>query len=363
MSTLFRKIILSLFICTILFGSTISTSAEEEPDFFVRLFRLFRYNQEFNQYLEIDYNTSFINESLTIEKSLNVPIHFTYWTDVPDSITNFKLPLPFMFKNKVIFGKGMPQQFLVINITSKPEWLRCNFTTRIIPVDIPVFNDKNYEKENWFFKEDTYDIPYSIEFAEHNKSKIQTSLILSPLMEAPARRYSIGITAYLQSWGMMKEAIYSENITFKPSFFPKIDFQIKDPLVIKNPRESINYKIIVTNTANKLVKIFPKINEEYFSLNDINPNFLSLYPDETANFSFSQVPKNTFGWSDTNKTFLIDFYVETAPFSENNSFGPYSIKLSLNSYGFSTPGFTVIFIIISLILLSILKKFKCRERS
>jgi hypothetical protein len=344
-----RLIIVILITCFLFSNSGYLTSAETSDDeenssIFVRLFRLARWNQEFNQYLEIEYNTTIINERLQIEESLNVPIEFTYWTDLADSVKRFRFPLnllPFMFQNIVIYGMGMPQQSIILNVTSKPSWLNCNFLIDTIPVDIPTFNNTKYQNRTWSGDQEET-ILWSTHFPDEDKLVIRTSLVISPLVDAPAQQYSIGISAYLKSMGMIKEAFFQEELTFTPSFFPKIDFDVGKPLQFSSPQKSVNFPITIKNTANKNIQIIPKISNHSQYNGEINPEICTLYPNESTLFYFSKFTDNKFGWHDSSEEYCIDFYVKLAPFPSNITYGPYPIILSLHTYGFSTSGFDLI---------------------
>ena len=332
-------------------------SAQADTGLLTRIFRAGLLNQEFEQYLEIEYDTSLINESLKIDQSLNVPITLSYWTNIPSSlwtkgvwgigVLGIIQAVAFMVANKVVYGMGMPQQYIQLNITSRPKWLNCNFTKSRFPINFNNFNDSTYERGSLFLQSKTGDPAFVKEFKDVDKSIINTSLILSPLSDAPAQQYSISFEVYLASKGMVKAALFEKTITFTPSFFPKIDFTVEKPVQFHSPQQSVNFPITVTNYANKKIKVIPDLKNDSYAVDEINPKYLTLYPNESSVFYFSKFTGKVIGWYDTINDYSLDFYVELAPFQSNNTFGLYSVDVSLNTYGFSTPGFELFFVIFS----------------
>lgn len=308
----------------------------------IRAFRFFKCNQEFDQYVDIDYDDSFINKRLKMEETLNVPIMLTYWTNVYKSIKDWILPVPFFFKNKVIYGLALPQQFIRLNITSKPFWLNCNFTKDVIPIGVPTINDSKFSKDKEFS---------ILNATIKDKLRASTSLILSPLIDAPAQQYSIGIEICLPPMGMIRGSTFRKNITFTPSFFPKIDIEIEKPVRLISPQNSVNFPITVTNTANKKIRVFPKLlDNSKNNIGTINPANFTIYPGETAEVVYSIFTNLEAGWHDTSHDITIDFFIALAPFSTNQTYGSYPVTLTLNTYGFSTPGFNMSIISIAAII-------------
>jgi len=355
-----KLIIISVIIFLLLFPALNSVKADEGANILVKAFRLGLLNQRFNQYVEFEFNTSLINESLRVDQSLNLPITLKYWTSIPDSLKTkgvwgfgiLRFIPFFMFRNKIIYGMGMPQQFIQLNITSKPSWLECYFTKNRFPIDFTTYNDSNNDRGSFLFPQQKRGNPgFAKECSDDNKSILRTSLIISPLAEAPAQEYTIDIEVYLAPHGMITKGVYKESITFTPSFFPKIDFSVKKPVQLITPQQPVNYPIQVTNTANKKIKVFPVFNNFSSFHGDMNPEFLILNANESSQFSFSKFTEKDFGWHDTTKKYPLNFYVMLAPFTDNETYGPYSVNVTLNTYGFSTPGFESYFLLISFCLI------------
>lgn len=345
-----RRIIILMLMCFVLiFSMTFNVSGAEQGTWYEKPARFLLGNQQFNQYIEFNYDQSFINQSLAIEKSLVFPLEIIYWTDLPVSLKDpgfWRLRLlyiiglfDFTIPNYIIYGMGMPQQSLILNVTSKPSWLDCNFIIDTIPVEsIPTFDDTSYRNKK-LRSEHGDEVPFIIDISDDDKLVIRTNLVISPLVDAPARQYSIGISAYLKPMGMLKSSLFFENITFTPSFFPKIDFEVNNPLIISSPQESVNFEINITNSANKVIQVIPKLANSSQSNEEINPDMCTLFPNESTTFYFSKFTNNELGWYDISEEYTINFYVRLAPFTSNTTYGPYPITISLHTYGFSTPGF------------------------
>jgi len=362
--------VLALLIClSFLLSASNIVVSEGEPDLLTKILRVGLLNQEFDQYIDIDYDSAYINESLQIDQSLNVPIQITYWTSVPSTLwtkgvwgigilSKISSLGAFMISNKVVYGMGMPQQSIELRIIDKPEWLECNFTKSKFPIDFQDFDDRSYTRDPFFFpdRQSDEESAFVKDFPDTNKSLIQTSLILSPLSDAPAQQYSILIEVYLSEQGMIKEAVYQRAITFSPSFFPKIDFNVMRPIQLRSPQNSVNFPISVTNTANKKIKVIPNLGLNDSQGEEINPKFCVLLPNESSLFYLSKFSDDTFGWHDTIDQYAIDFYVQLAPFESNISYGPYPVKVQLNTYGLSTPAFSILLFLLSVILISTYRK-------
>ncbi len=302
----------------------------------------------FHQYMEIECDTSVFNQTFDIHKAINVPIKIVYWTDMRGNLLWWMsyIPGPFwMIKNKILFGRRMPQQFIYLNITDKPEWADVRILQPVVPMDIP-----------------TVDISDGYEAIPQGKNRVvfNSSIIISPLEEAPSKPYTIGIRIRCPEMGLFEEAFFEKKITFRPRFLPKIQIKPVDPIQIALPHEAVNFKIIVENYANKKMRIQPdlgNISTEWKPT--INPPFLDIPPGGKGVFYLSMFTPYDFGWHDTTKTFKISFTATSFPINNNSvTTGPYQVTLTVNNYGFSLPGFEYLGLIIALILVSSMMKRK-----
>ena len=306
----------------------------------------------FHQYIDIEYDASVFNQTFDIHKAINVPIKITYWTDMRGNLLKWMtyIPGPFwMIKNKILFGKRMPQQLIYINITDKPSWADVRIVQSVVPMDIPtVDTSKGYESTP----------QTSDELVVFN-----SSIIVSPLEEAPSKPYSIGVTVRCPEMGLLGESIFEKKITFRPKFLPKIQIKPEDPIQIALPHHAVNFKITVMNYANKKMRIEPDIKNLSERWNPtINPPFIDIEPEERGVFYLSLFAPYDFGWHDTIKTFKVNFTATSFPI-DNNSItgGPYQIVLTVNNYGFSLPGFESVSVLAAILMLLVIRKTR-RDR-
>lgn len=293
----------------------------------------------FYSYFDIEYNSSILNEDLMIHKSVNLPITISYKTDLPKQFVDKFDLIPFMIRNKIIYGKSLPQQIINISVLNKEEinWAQLNLTTSKFYVG---------------------GIPFKGE-----ESRIKTSLILSPFEEAPAEVHTIKLKVECGNLGMLKGAEYETEIQFKPQFIPTVEIKPLDSLRLVAPQKSINFKIIIENFSNKKVRVYsdtitadPKWNPM------INPPFLDIDPMDGSNFVFSVISPFDFGWHDAIEEFNINFTTQIFPIRTNSTIsGPYQITLEVKNYGFSTPGFELIGFICIISAFIVVRKIRRRN--
>ena len=270
----------------------------------------------FNSYFNIDYDHTILNEELKINKSINIPLTITYLTDVPEDFLHFIPKTFFMFKNKLIYNRSIPQQIVYIEITNSDilKWAQINLTQNKIYIEGIPYYDKEF-----IFK---------------------TSLILSPFEEAPSNLQTINIKIYTDDLGLLKGTTFEHEIQFKPRFTPRIEIKTDKSIRLVNPRSSVNFKINVKNFSNKKIRVDTEIDSYELWNPMINPKSIDINPNDDSYFIFSLTTPYDFGWYNTLKEFKINFTVQIFPLNENISkTGPYPITLKVKNYGFSTPGF------------------------
>lgn len=312
--------------------------------------------QRFDQYIDVDYDHSLLNRSFDIDQSINIPINITYWTNAPENLLGNILKncsllqiilegfsgLLWAQKNKRLFGKSMPQQVLQLRIVDvdKIDWADINITQPDIPVDIPQISE----------------VVEFLKMPLDGTTKVKTSLIISPFAEAPAESYSIELEIKCAEMGMLNEIIFRKNIDFTPSFSPKIQINSEKPVRIADPYDAVNFKITVTNTANKKIRVTPQLlNVDSKWSPTINPQFKDIVSGEKDEFVFSIYAPYDFGWHDEVQSFQINFTAAAFPLSEGITIGgPYQISLTVNNHGFSTPGFEFLMIVFAVLLFIIL---------
>ena len=293
----------------------------------------------FHQYIEMQYDPSILNQTLDIHKAINLPIKITYWTDMRENLLQW---LPWMMRNYLIFNKSFPQQYIQLELTDKPDWANVGILQPEIPVDIP-----------------RVDTSEEITFPPRKVFSFISSIIISPLEEAPSRSYSIGIRVRCPEIGLLGESIFEKKITFRPKFLPRIQIKPDKTVKIALPHEAVNFNITVTNYANKKMRIQPDIGdlpEEWRPT--INPSFMDINAGNNGSFYFSVFAPYDLGWHDSTETFKVNFTATSFPI-DNNSItgGPYQVTLTVNNYGFSLPGFEYLNVLSAMLILLVIKKY------
>lgn len=253
-------------------------------------------------------------------------------------------------RNLILFGKVIPQQKICINITNKPDWAEITVVQPILTNRVPrVDMSKNIQKVTF------PPVDEAVTFI--------SSLIISPLEEAPSRMYSIGIEVTCEEMGMLKKAVFQKNIIFKPVFSPNIQIQPEKPIQIAKPHETVNFKIKVTNFSNKRVRVIPNLSNSTKWKPIINPPFIDIDPSVQKEFYFSVYAPSDFGWHDTTKSFTINFTAVSFPLTNNSIIGgPYQVIVTVNNYGFPIPGFETTVALASLPSLFGMRRKYLREK-
>ena len=298
-------------------GTTVSQQAEESP-------RLI----SFNSYIDLVIDTTQLNDPLSIDVSVIVPINVKYWTDIPAGFR--KLPFPINYL--ILFGQAIgPMQKIHLEILNPPDWANVYIGSPDVLTDIP--------------------------FSLEEIREISVDLILSPRVEAPSESYKIDIRASCDQIKRLNGFTYQESTDFTPSFIPTIEITPHDPIRTVGPHESINFKIDVKNLGNKITRVTPKlIGEDDDWTQTINPPEYEIPPNQESTFSFSIITPFDFGWHNEYGKFQIDFRAEVYPFRSGAANHTQSIYLVVNNYGFSTPGFEFIILISALMIIGIIIK-------
>ena len=360
MTRLFHMVKISLIVsililCNFFFLTDVTASAKMDDPLLSYISK--RFDWRFDQYIEIDYDASLLNQTIDVDQSLNIPLTITYWTNIPDYLfwdmffgnctilQKFLEPIRgifFAIINTWIFGEALPTQLLHVNIVEELPWANVRIATPNVSAEIMT---NNFSKEF---------VTYP---PKRNFFQFTSSLIISPLEEAPAQVYSIGLEVICKEKGMINEAVFREDITFTPTFIPKIQIEQERPVRIVSPLDAVNFKIAVTNTANKKVRVTPNLAIMDSKWNPaINPSFHDIVSGEQKDFFFSIYAPYDFGWYDDTKSFQMNFTAEAFPLSEGNEVGgPYQVTLTVNNHGFSTPGFEFLIMLLSLLVIIIWK--------
>jgi hypothetical protein len=290
----------------------------------------------FNSYIDLECDLRPLKENLMIDVSVSVPITVRYWTDTPE---NFLRLIPWQLRNIFLYGTMIvPMQKLHMEVVDKPDWANIYLTQPDILVEIPVGG-------------------------QLKATEVNTSLILSPRVEAPAQSYTITLKITCETRGRINGYEHHESLDFTPSFVPTIQIVPENPTRTVAPRESVNFKITVKNEGNKKARITPSLNftAERWSPT-INPPFYDVDPGEKGEFIFSIYTPFDFGWHNEIQSFKIDFTAKIFPLREDAPVGgPYSIYLRVNNYGFSTPGFEILTFLAAVVITCLIIKKRYRK--
>lgn len=289
----------------------------------------------FNSYIRIEYDTSPLDQNLDIDQSINVPLTISYETDVPKEFLKF---LPWQLRNIFIYGSMIgPMQQITLEVLRKPNWADITLSQRDILVSIPF---------------------------EGDPTKETTSLVLAPYEEAPAQPYTITIKASSRQIGRINSFSTEVDIVFTPSFVPTVTIVPDKPTRKVGPQESVNFNIRVKNEANKKARITPQLVTSVAEWSPtINPPFFDIEPGNEESFIFSVYTPYDFGWHNEIQAFQIDFTTQIFPLRDDApKGGPYSIFLRINNYGFSTPGFEILPILLALGIAGIMFRKKYHDK-
>lgn len=292
---------------------------------------------QFHSYADLDYDTSPLEEPLAIDESITVKIKVKYWTDVPSAFRK-GYPLNYFF----LFGSPIaPTQKIHVEVPDPPSWANVYISSP----DVYATN-----------------IPFDGEDA----AEIETNLVLSPRVEAPAESYRIDIVCSSEAVGKISGFTYQESISFTPSFIPTIQINPENPVRTVSPHESVNFKVHVKNLGNKITRITPTLRlsedvEDTWSPR-INPPNYEIGPNEENTFTFSIIAPYDFGWHNKYGRFQIDFKAEVYPYRSGAANSTESIYLIANNYGFSLPGFEFITAFGALIAVGFIIKKKQKNR-
>ena len=252
----------------------------------------------FKSYVDFEYDTSALNEPLAISVSVSIPITVKYWTNIPDIF----MKIPYPFNNYILFGSRIaPMQTIHLEVLNIPDWANIYISAPDILTDIPFEGDGLVE--------------------------IETNLILSSRIGAPAESYRIDIKATWDSIKRLDGNSYQESIEFTPAYLPIFTISVSDPSINVTPNEKTTVPIGVKNQANKASVITPfiKNNLSDFSF-EFNPSEMQLDKDETGTFNLEIVSSSDFKGK---QRIEIEFAIEQYPLRSNSASMTSSVFIDL----------------------------------
>jgi len=287
----------------------------------------------FHSYMDLQYNDTVLNKPLEIDVAVSIPVTVIFWTDIP---TIFK-KIPFPFNNLILFGTPVgPMAKIHMELLQQPEWANIYFSSPDLISDIP--------------------------FEVDGKKSIQTNLIISPKVEAPAESQRISIKVSVEELKRLGSYTFQKDIPFTPSFIPTISIEIDNPIRTVGPHSAVSFKITVKNMGNKITRVTPHIVGDDKWTTTINPPNYEINPNSESTFVFSLITPYDFGWHNEYGRFEVNFFYEVYPYRSNSPSDNESIYLVINNNGFSLPGFEFSAVIIAfLVVLVILQKRRNRN--
>ena len=220
----------------------------------------------FNSYLDIEYDTTPLQDDLPLGHEVNVPIMVKYWTDVPENFMRF---WPWQFRNFVLYGSMIaPMQPIELEILNVPEWATIYFTDPELLVYVPT---------------------------EDEMVETCISLIIMPHYDAPAETYALQIKAEVPAVRRIGGFSHTEFLDFKPQYLPIITVDPVDDTVMTPPGQLAVLPINVTNNGNAQTRVTSEIESELegWSAYIIPPEVIFSI-DETEQMSLVLIPPEDF---------------------------------------------------------------------
>jgi len=287
----------------------------------------------FPAYIFMTFDTTELNKPLIIDQAVSVPITIEYKHDVPKSLFNMFALTP-LLQNMIFYGSAIAPMIQVRLDVDGPEWANIHFAQPDVIFDIP-----NPEQS----------------------TIVNTELIISPYREAPAKPYSIDITATSTSAGRVTSSSRVFTVTFTPSYIPMINVKIDKPVREVSPRESVNFGVTITNNANKNTIVRFSYDAPNGWAPVINPREIELPPLGTSEVIFSVKAPYNIGWHDETTSMQIICQPFPSPLTAEN-LSQYEIAaqvadVRLTNYGFSVSGIEPFLLVLVIILIVIIVVF------
>lgn len=291
----------------------------------------------FPAYIEMDFDTSPLDKPLIIDQAVSVPVEITYKHGIPKKLYNL-IPFP-LVRNQFFFGSAMAPMIQIQLDVKKPDWANVYFAQPSIIMEMPM---------------------------PEEKSTVQTELIISPYREAPARAYTLEITASSNVAGKVQSTSRLFTVTFTPSYIPMINVEVDKPVREVSPKETVNIPIKVTNNANKntIVKFSYDAPSEWAPI--INPPEIELPPLGTGTVTFSVQAPYSLGWHDEPVHMRVICQPYPSPLSGNLSqyeIGAQFADIRIVNYGFSIAGIEpLLMVLVILIVIVVIVWFYQKKR-
>jgi len=252
----------------------------------------------FNQYLDIEIDSSFLIDPVHLETEILIPVKIIYWTNIPD---DFLKIIPRLIRNIILFGSIIePTQEIHLEAINIPVWSYINFTGNNIPFSIPRGN---------------------------NKKESTTNIIINLDKNATAQPYTVTIKGFCKNIGRINKFTYHVDFVFIPKYNPCISIDYEND-VYTPPNIPINIDINVTNCGNKISIVTSTIITKNLDFTPtINPPQYVIDIDSANNFIFSAIGPYDFSG---NFVMQIKLMVEVYPYRVDSPSEEYLININLH---------------------------------
>lgn len=277
----------------------------------------------------MDFDTTDLNKPLSIDQPVTVPLTIKYYNDFPSEFEFlFGLPGIGMLFKKQVFGSAMaPLQQIKLSIVDPPEWANIHLVKPTVLAQVPFPSD-----------------PDTI---------IETDLVIIPYREAPAESTSITVVAECDDVGKLSSFSDEFTITFSPVYIPRINVVVEQPVRQVSPRETVNFKVTITNNANKrtIVRFDYNAPSEWAP---VITREVDLAPMAKEVVYFSVKAPYDFGWHDKTISMTVKCQPYPDPLPDNLSqfeSAAISADIQITNYGFSFSGAEPILVILLIIVI------------
>jgi len=322
------KAVKSTIIMGIMLFSVISTLCVMTPDSNSASAKLITY-PAFLEFKFDDGALDRLNEPIGVEDVITIPFKVGYKIGPAELIKTLPGKL-WLFNAMIVFPATV-----TVEVVDKPDWAQVYVTPSSLNIDIR--DDSDYEWSD-------------------------VSLIISPLMDAPAEPDEFVIRAHTPGRGRIDEISYERTIPYEPDYNPLISVVVEDPSRSAAPGETLNFKSTIHNQGNKETIVSVEIKDapdEWAPLLSISS--IPLGAGEIKEVTFSVVTPYDFGWHDEIRSFTLEFTPEMLPRETPPNVGtPEQIQVRVKSMGFFPRGieFIAIVLLIIMIILIYLKFIK-----
>ncbi|MCK5301329.1 MAG: hypothetical protein KAJ21_05440 [Thermoplasmatales archaeon] len=292
------------------------------------------YLMNFYSYLEIEYDSSTLNQTLEIGVVYEIPITVNYYTTIPDAFES----MPSKLINYFLFNTTIkPMKEIKLEVENTPSWADIYFTSPEILVDIPY---------------------------ESGKSSAEAILVIKLSSVAPKKAYNINLVVSTEQVKRLIGFTNKKLMIFTPKYVPSIEITNDYPQINADRINKTIIPIEVINKGNQVSQITSSLiydNSSYFDV-IIEPISMILNIEEKGTFNLSVNLNSEFGFFEDiniNESVEIKFKCEEYSIDDiNNSIQKstfISITYSQNDFdAFLDSYLTTILIIIFIICLTII---------